>query len=94
METEIEILKRQNDRLRKEVATKDRTLGRKNLELDALYHVWCNGGCRKGMFRYQPGQVLTQEAISLFEKNLDRMKVYFRNYEYRQKNGEQIDYQI
>lgn len=57
----------------------------KNLELDALHYVWCNGGCKGGVHRYKEmeGKPLTKEIVEAAEWSVKRMRIYYENKTYR-----------
>lgn len=49
----IEQLERRISSLKSELAMANHSNRRKNVELDALHFVWCNGGCEGGVNRYK-----------------------------------------
>jgi TRAP-type mannitol/chloroaromatic compound transport system substrate-binding protein len=52
---------------------------RRNVELDALHYVWCNGGCRSGIHRYGKHPPLTAEIVAAAELNARRLRSWFVN---------------
>lgn len=56
----------------------------RNLELDALHYVWCDGGCKGGVHRWSDGEV-TEELVQLAERNTARLRSWFEN---SKKTGE------
>jgi hypothetical protein len=44
----------------------------RNLELDALHYVWCDGGCKYGVHRWQE-DTITQEVVDLAVRNTERL---------------------
>ena len=55
-----------------------KVLERKNLQLDALGMVWCDGGCPGGVHRYNTREV-TEEHVEFLEKNAARARRWIRN---------------
>ena len=55
---------------------------KRNLELDALHYVWCDGGCSGGAHRWQD-RPPTQEIVKLAVRNTNRLVTYFVNMENR-----------
>lgn len=90
---EIKRLKEKIQILTEELARKDQSLHKKNLELDALRHVWCSGGCDKGILRFfhdlDPDTQLTAEQVSMVEINTIRLRNWFEARQCRisQKRG-------
>ncbi len=72
---------------KKEIGRLNECLRIKNLQLDALYFVWCSGGCEKGVARYASEQVLTEEIVLSAERNTKRLRTYWENHKSRNKNG-------
>ncbi len=62
----------------------------RNLELDALHYVWCDGGCESGVHRYQHKEALTQEVVELALQNTRRLVGWFRNNSDRKLSNEEI----
>ena len=52
LEEALEELVYRNEKLAAELAKLNAVLRRKNIELDSLHFVWCDGGCETGMYRY------------------------------------------
>ena len=71
---EMDRLAEKVQRLKEEVKSKDDVLGRKNLELDALGHVWCSGGCERGVFQYDEDCGLSALQVSMVEQNTIRLR--------------------
>lgn len=53
----------------------------KNLQLDALHHVWCTG-CDEGCHRHSEGE-LTEELVATAEREVARMREWLRQYHWR-----------
>jgi hypothetical protein len=97
--SELDDLREQVARLRRDVGQKDRVLHEKNQLLDALGYVWCNGGCNGGLFRFtEPPEKsfmkLTAAAVSAVERNTIRLRTWFesrRCRESQQHGGAKLD---
>ena len=61
----------------------------RNLELDGLHYVWCDGGCRGGIHRFGEHPPLTQEMVELAVRNTNRLLRWFVNKEFK-ANGHQL----
>lgn len=61
-----------------EVQHLNEVLRRKNIALDALHYVWCDGGCETGTHRYVPGEI-TEEIVLAAERNTARLRRWFDN---------------
>ncbi|MFA5071073.1 MAG: hypothetical protein WC511_01730 [Candidatus Pacearchaeota archaeon] len=61
-------------------------LERKNKELDALHFVWCSGGCKGGVHRYHKEEV-TEELVTLAEKNVRMLRLWWENKQHRKEGG-------
>lgn len=79
----IERVKRQADQIR----SKDEALHQKNLLLDALHMVWCDGACYNGVHRYEDRPV-TEELVVLAERNTARLRRWFESVKWRLTSGE------
>ena len=58
------------------------SLHEKNLALDAMGFVWCDGGCEGGIYRYN-NKELTEEILKKAEQNVKRMRTWFENNRYK-----------
>jgi hypothetical protein len=58
------------------------SLRQKNLALDALHYVWCDGGCDKGVHRWSP-DVITKELVQEAKINTNRLISWHNNREFR-----------
>lgn len=72
------------ERLRREVAHLNECLRRKNLALDALHWVWCDGGCEGGVHRYAPDS-LTPEMVEMAERNTKRLRHWLNNNSFKRR---------
>jgi len=76
---EIERLRKKCKELGQEILCKNEFLHQKNLELDALGYVWCDGGCEGGTFRYHDDMELTENQVEIVERNTIRLRQWFEN---------------
>ena len=84
-------LEAERDRLKREIGIKDRALHARNIALDGMAWVWCDGGCRGGVFRFC-NLTITPETLAMIERNTERLKRWVRNRDYRAlalKSGEE-----
>lgn len=56
---------------------------KKNLELDALHYVWCNGGCAGGIHRFKENVPITEELVRTAEYNTIRLRTWLMNTSYK-----------
>lgn len=75
---------------RRTVARLEACLHERNLQLDALHHIWCDGGCSTGAHRWT-GQTITEEVVQQAERNTKRLRSWWNNYQYRNKMGWQTE---
>ena len=52
-------------------------LRRKNLELDAMHFVWCDGGCKTGVHRWTDNTV-SQEVVDEAKRQVKRLDSWWR----------------
>lgn len=72
--------------LQRQITVKDQSLHEKNLSLDALHYVWCDGGCEGGVHRFTaqgPQGEITAELVAEAERNTLRLARWWRNVEAR-----------
>ena len=74
------------DGLKREVTNLNEVLHRKNLELDALHMVWCDGGCPSGVHRWSDAPV-TEEIVLAAERNTERLRRWFNTVKWRLEKG-------
>lgn len=79
---ELENLKKKNRAQAHEITNLAKALARKNLEVDALHFVWCDGGCYSGIHRYSDVR-LTEEMILRAERNTRRMRSWYNTVKWR-----------
>lgn len=91
---DIEVLQKELERLRKkceelgqEILRKNESLHEKNLKLDVLGCVWCDGGCEGGTFRYHDDMELTEHQVNIVERNTARLRRWFENRKLRKEQG-------
>lgn len=77
-------------RLREEIRQMQLAAERRNRDLDALHLVWCDGGCETGVHRFDGGgpEAIHQEIVDAAVRNTERLKRWWANRLYRQKNRE------
>ena len=75
-----------NKELKRQINYKDNSLHEKNLKLDAMHYVWCNGGCDSGVHRWFKEE-LTEEIVKEAESNTARLRTWFRNYKHKNNNS-------
>lgn len=73
--TEVEMLRRQVSHLQE-------CLRKKNLALDAMHWVWCDGGCESGTHRWAVEE-LTEEIVIAAERNTARLRRWFESAKFR-----------
>jgi len=84
LEKEVKALKRQLTMQR------DNNYDR-NIELDALHFVWCDGGCRFGVHRYGEHPPLTEEIVFAAERNAMRLRQWLENKKCKNRvEGEEV----
>jgi len=81
---ELENLKVKNRQQAREITLLAETLARKNLDLDALHFVWCDGGCTSGVHRFSDIR-LTEEMILRAERNTKRLRSWYNTVKWRLK---------
>lgn len=83
---EWEALKRKVSDQARQLHIKDDALHEKNLLLDAMHMVWCDGACYRGVHRYEDRPV-TEELVALAERNTARLRKWFNGVRWRQTSG-------
>lgn len=63
---------------RKQLAEKEEALRQRNLALDALHHIWCDGGCLSGVHRWTEGTI-TEDLVRQAEREVKRLRVWWDN---------------
>lgn len=51
----------------------------RNIELDALHYVWCDGGCNGGTHRFGEHPPLTPDIVAAAERNARRLRRWYVN---------------
>ena len=75
---ELEAVKAERDKLKRELTLAYRNNHKRNLELDALHYVWCDGGCETGVHRFEHKGPLTLEIVNAAIQNTERVISYYR----------------
>jgi hypothetical protein len=65
--------------LRRQITFKDAAAHERNLELDALHVVWCDGGCDGGVHRWTE-KTVTEEVVAAAERNTKRLRSWLTNH--------------
>jgi hypothetical protein len=78
LRTELATAKAERDELRRQLTFQSANNHKRNVELDALHYVWCDGGCKTGIHRYDDAKV-TQELVDLAIRNTARLVAWWRN---------------
>ena len=71
------LLKRLEGRIKaqaRELTYIKEVLQRKNRELDAMYWVWCDGGCPGGVNRWHKEKIVTEGVVEIAERNTMRLR--------------------
>lgn len=78
--------------LKKELKEAYRNNEKRNLELDALHYVWCDGGCPSGTHRFdgQGPKGVTEEIVKAAERNTRRLQRWWHTREYRRLLGQDL----
>ena len=74
--------------LRRELGILNQVNHRKNLELDSLHFVWCDGGCGGGVHRWDKSEI-TEEIVYEAIRNTNRLKRWYLNILTRQLTAAQ-----
>lgn len=83
IEVENGRLKAERDEAKRQVVNHQANNRERNLELDALHYVWCDGGCAGGIHRFGEHPPLTQEIVELAVRNTSRIVHWFLNKSHR-----------
>lgn len=59
----------------------------RNLELDALHYVWCDGGCEGGVHRFGEHPPVTAELVATAIRNTERLRAWYINNQGHQEVG-------
>lgn len=81
-EQELERLKEKNRQQARQLRIMQEAAEAKNLELDAMHFVWCDGGCVTGAHRYHSETILTEDLILRAERNTKRLRSYYNSVKY------------
>lgn len=78
-QSRAEKLREQVGNLRHELTIQRANNHERNVALDALRYVWCNGGCGGGVCRYSHDVPVTQEVVDAAIENTGRLVCWWRN---------------
>lgn len=70
-------------RLREELTRAYTNNHARNVELDALHYVWCDGGCEDGIHRFSEHPPLSREIVEAAIRNTERLVQKYNNMSYR-----------
>lgn len=73
--------------LKRQVGWLQQALRERNVSLDAMHYVWCDGGCKGGTHRFTPGPI-TEEVVAEAERNTKRLRHWFVNHKHRVARGD------
>lgn len=79
---ELENLKTRLRNQAYEITKLNEALRQRNLDLDALHFVWCDGGCYSGVHRFSDTK-LTEEMIKRAERNTKRLRSWYDTVKWR-----------
>ena len=79
----IQELEKKISELKRQLHIANEQAHRRNLELDAMHYVWCDGGCKFGVHRFEDHPLVTEELVKLAERNTKRLRSWFDNSEWR-----------
>lgn len=85
LRAEVEALRARCDMQKRELHHKDEALREKNLALDALHYVWCDGGCVGGVHRYTD-ETFTEEVVLQAEYQALRLRRKFNGMRWQIEN--------
>lgn len=80
-----------NKKLRHEITVAQSNNRARNIELDALHYVWCDGGCLGGAHRFHDEE-LTGDIVAAAVSNTQRLITWYLNHEYRRAHKGEITY--
>jgi hypothetical protein len=72
-----------NQCLKSEIHRQNEAQRQKNIALDAMYYVWCSGGCDSGARRWLPNDV-NEEIVKAAEVNTARLRTWWEMYKRKQ----------
>lgn len=78
---EVRELREKITKQTRELAELNESRHKKNLQLDALHFVWCDGGCGSGVHRFGDHPPLTKEIVDEAQRNADRLRRWLINHE-------------
>lgn len=71
-----------NQELRRQLRFANERNHERNLQLDALHFVWCDGGCSRGVHRWTDEEV-TEELVAEAERNTARLRRWLNSRNFR-----------
>lgn len=82
-EEELERLKDKNRHQARQITLLQESLRARNLDLDAMHFVWCDGGCPGGVHRFHTDLVLTEDMVERAERNAKRLRKWYGTVKWR-----------
>jgi len=82
---EIGKARNQISKLKQEITSQRENNHQRNLELDAMHYIWCDGGCGGGAHRFTENN-LDQGVIDAAIRNTSRLVTWWVNHKYRMGN--------
>lgn len=81
----VKTLADRNRNLQREINIMREALEEKNLKLDSMHYVWCDGGCPGGTHRYdgKGPESITEEIVTRAERNVRRLRTWFTKFQYK-----------
>lgn len=70
------------EEVRRQLTFQRDTNHRRNVELDALHYVWCDGGCEGGTHRYAHRAPLDAETVEAAVRNTRRLVAWWNAHEF------------
>lgn len=74
--------------LKRQIHFLNQALHERNVSLDAMHYVWCDGGCKSGTHRFTPGPI-TEDVVAEAERNTARLRRWLNNRKYREQHSQE-----
>lgn len=82
-------LEAENRELRRQLRFANERNHERNVQLDALHFVWCDGGCYFGVHRFGDcDRPLTEETVLAAERNTARLRKWWNSARFRAEAGQ------
>lgn len=84
----VEELRAESAELRRQLRFANERNHERNVQLDALHFVWCDGGCYRGVHRFGDcDRPLTEETVIAAERNTARLRRWWNAARHRVTHG-------